>query len=1271
MSESLSKPVSQLRAKYEVLVIGSGYGGGVAASRLARAGREVCLLERGREIRPGEYPNTLLGAGAELQVETPSGQIGNPLGLFDVHTNEDMNVVVGCGLGGTSLINANVSLEVKKDLFSKQPWPQAFADDPGLLDDYYREARAMLGAISYPQTFPELNKLTALEHSARAMGKHDQFYRPPINVTFEAGPNHAGVHQDACTLCGDCCSGCNYGAKNTTLMNYLPDAVHHGAEIFCGVEALKIARVDGAWRVSIAARAGDNSLPHTEVLADIVMLAAGTLGSAEILLRSKAAGLGVSDRLGQQFSGNGDVLAFGYNAYWDKDKPKEHAGDLVDALKAAYSEMTEDAKSLSPSPIYGIGTGDNIIPKAKLPGPCITGIIDLRDEDAPLEERLVVEEGAIPGALATGVAPAFFFRNATEGEFFTYGPTEAAARLQDAQRLGDMMLAGSGDFASAAYEGPASRTQTYLVMSHDNAGGTLRLDDNDHIRVDWPGAGLHPAIQHDAEVLEAACEGVDSQYLPNPIWTEPFGHQLVTVHPVGGCAMADDAAKGVVNDRCQVFADTTGDTVHDGLYVCDGSVMPAGLGVNPLLTISAIAERACALLCDARGWSFDYAANAVKEAPPAAKPEASPSAPVSIEHVEHAKEVLHAYSQDPGNAKPDLADKVGSVLGHVEDWLGGEGRKLGESVLRDRLNKNPEDWSPTMEFKETMRGFFTASLVRPSVPLRERISDDYRVAERMARAAGERMIGNFTVKSDSLQVLVNDPSHEAHLTGEIVIDALSSEPFELQDGRFNLFAVDADKVSTWLMKYRGWLTKDGKRVGYLDARKILHQTDGSSWWADTTTLYVDVFEDDQKGAARLGQGVITLSIDALLKQITTIKMEPASWQLDILPDKVFKAVQYLVLAHFAGFFGKTLLKAYGGLIADLANFPKEANEEARKTRREINAPPKSYYSHTDVAGKFSLTRYPGGDRGPVLLAPGFSVTAASFATTTVDENLVEYLTARNFDVWLFDYRASPMSGCATEPFTIDDIAKEDWFKAVDFVRKVTHKPDVQVVAHCVGSMSLMMALCSGLTGVRSAVLSQLTLHPVTGWLNYLKADIGLVGVLERKGFDTLSIEGGDSLEDKKMDAMLWKVPMPPGEDCKNPVCHRIFSVFGPSYTHSQLNEATHNALVEMFGEISSKPFEQLTRMIEGGLAVDQYGQDVYLPNVSKLALPLDFLAGSRNEIFYPETSRRTYDWLCAHNGPAHYTRTVFPDYAHMDFFIGKNAAQDIFPHIVNRLELHS
>ena len=122
--------------------------------------------------------------------------------------------------------------------------------------------------------------------------------------------------------------------------------------------------------------------------------------------------------------------------------------------------------------------------------------------------------------------------------------------------------------------------------------------EDDRLRIRWPGIGSSPMFERIDEMLETAAESVGGTYIPNPVWHEMQKKPLVTVHPLGGCPMGDTAATGAVDHTGAVFAGSEGVDVHDGLYVCDGAVIPRPLGVNPLLTISALAERTAAQLAE-------------------------------------------------------------------------------------------------------------------------------------------------------------------------------------------------------------------------------------------------------------------------------------------------------------------------------------------------------------------------------------------------------------------------------------------------------------------------------------------------------------------------------------------------------------------------------------------------------------------------------------------------------------------------------------------------
>ncbi|MGH9455961.1 MAG: GMC family oxidoreductase N-terminal domain-containing protein, partial [Terriglobia bacterium] len=446
----LSSPIENIKDQYDVVVVGSGYGGAIAASRLARAGSQVCILERGKEIQPGEYPDTLPQVIREMQTDSPLVKTGARTNLFDFHLNDDMSVLVGCGLGGTSLINAGVALRPEPDVLQDPVWPKDLRDDTeGLLKQGFSRAEEMLKPATYPAAFPPLKKLQALQKAAA--GSNLPCALAPINVTFHDGVNHVGVEQHACTLCGDCVSGCNYGAKNTLLMNYLPDAKAHRAEIFTQVGVRLLERVGEKWKVHFEPLGEGRErfdAPTLCVTANVVVLAAGVLGSTEILLRSKSAGLQVSDRLGYRFSANGDVQGFAYNT-------------------------TEE--------VNGIGFGTRRPGEIDPVGPCITAMIDVRSKNAN-EQGMLIEEGVVPGAIASLLPELLAAAAQASGSEWTGGAAELLARKE---REVASLLHGP-------YHGAIRQTITYLVISNDNSGGQMILKD-DRLRIVWPDVYKLPA----------------------------------------------------------------------------------------------------------------------------------------------------------------------------------------------------------------------------------------------------------------------------------------------------------------------------------------------------------------------------------------------------------------------------------------------------------------------------------------------------------------------------------------------------------------------------------------------------------------------------------------------------------------------------------------------------------------------------------------------------------------------------------------------------------
>jgi len=539
MQQRLSSPPSAIKPAYDVVVVGSGYGGGVAASRLSRAGQNVCVIEKGKEFPTGSFPSRLPELRRELQLNGGKLRSGSRTGLFDFRLGADIHVLVGCGLGGGSLINAGVALKPDSRVFADSAWPDEVAAD-GLLELGFKRAASMLRPARYGKA-AELTKYRALEAASLAFGVPP--VAAPVVVSFEENVNPAGVTQPACTLCGDCCSGCNVGAKNTVAMTYLPDAKAHGADIFTELSVSHIAKGEGGWRVYFAPSDEKDAAPRF-VEAKVMVLAAGTLGSTEILLKSRERGLGLSDRLGEGFSANGDIIAF---ALGGKER------------------------------VNGIGVG--VPPKfvGDAIGACVAGQIELPD-GSDLDHGMILQEGVLPSALAP-LLPVFFI-------------------------AGGRLLGAAQSLIKGVYQGPLSHLHTFFVVSHDDASGTIRLD-NGNAQVHWPGVADQPVYARVDEALTKAAGAVGARYVKSPLAATNVGTKPATAHPLGGCGMGQDAASGVVNHKCQVFDGEGRKSTHSGLYVCDGSVIPRSIGVNPLLTITALTERAMVHLAREHNLGFD------------------------------------------------------------------------------------------------------------------------------------------------------------------------------------------------------------------------------------------------------------------------------------------------------------------------------------------------------------------------------------------------------------------------------------------------------------------------------------------------------------------------------------------------------------------------------------------------------------------------------------------------------------------------------------------
>ena len=548
---------------YDVVIVGSGYGGAVTAARLATAvwpaGAKptVCILERGREWLPGQFPDSL-GRG----LQEARGPL-NPLGIYDTNFSTDIGIIMGSGLGGTSLVNANIAIRPDREVFEQDRWPEAVreASQAGGLDAYFDRVRMTLFAGPHPEGL-SLSKVKALKRGAEGLanatfGLHDIV----VNFRFE-GRNHWGVQQRKCINCGDCVTGCNVGAKNTLDTNYLAIAKSGGAEIFTQVEVKRVTPEAGGgylvhylWRESAHGEAEEGALRAKRV----VVLAAGSLGSTGILLRSRAAGLDLPDSVGARFGGNGDFFGLAYNS------------DLrTDTLGwGAYPE-SDRARRMQPADGRLLNPGPTIVSRIRY------------DTGGPLRERVKSEDLSLPRMYVDAARTALAFAVGRDTD-----PRDVRDNFEE---LGRRFL-DIGGADPRLEKGALNYSLAYLVNGHDDAGGRVELDPaTDEPRVKWPGVGGQEFFRRANQLLLEHAAALGATYVENPLWGFLPFRTLVTAHPLGGCAMSDSHATGVVNHVGQVYNPQGG--IYDGLRVADGAIIPTSLGVNPFLTISALAERA-------------------------------------------------------------------------------------------------------------------------------------------------------------------------------------------------------------------------------------------------------------------------------------------------------------------------------------------------------------------------------------------------------------------------------------------------------------------------------------------------------------------------------------------------------------------------------------------------------------------------------------------------------------------------------------------------------
>jgi cholesterol oxidase len=546
-----------------------------------------------------------------------------------------------------------------------------------------------------------------------------------------------------------------------------------------------------------------------------------------------------------------------------------------------------------------------------------------------------------------------------------------------------------------------------------------------------------------------------------------------------------------------------------------------------------------------------------------------------------------------------------------------------------------------VKFTETMKGYFSCNG-----------GEEFDREEE--NGPEKRFPFEFTVNIavDDVARMIEDPNHEASMTGVVHAPRLSRAPIRITEGHFNLFVEDPERAETRRMVYRMRLeTVEGERY-YSEGAKTIHNDPGWDMVNDLTVLDNIIYKGVNKDAPVVGTGKLRISLASFI-----LRVLPTLTSVNAPNGKEgLKAV-----GRLGKFFVGVLYESFGGIFGK-----PDLSPPARQRRALRLCPPEIHEFETADRVRLVLTRYRGGPKGPVILSPGFSTPASSFNADTVDTNLTEYLYRNDYDVWLFDYRASPDRPPALQQFPLDDIAQRDYPAAVKKVLDVTGAESAQVVAHCVGSLTLLMALALKLEGVRSAVCSNLALHWEAPALVDIKSRLHIACLLRALGVQRFNPDYTDPDWLDKLAEIALRF-LPTRERCRNPVCRRVLGLWGEAYLHSQLNDSTHRAIDRWFGPANLSGFRHMAHIVNKGHAVSESGEDIYMPNTRNIAIPISFLHGAKNNLILPEGTRKTYELLRQQNPSVQYDFKLVENYGHMDCFIGRNAASEVYPYIEQEL----
>jgi cholesterol oxidase len=516
------------RMRWEWIVVGSGFGGSVSAMRLAEKGYRVAVLEAGKRWKQTDFPKTNWSIRKFLWMPKLFCYGFQRMTLLD-----DVLVLGGAGVGGGSLVYANTLLVPPDAAFKNPGWPTD-RDWKAALAPHYETAKRMLGVTEVPFDYPAD---LLLKRGAETIGVGDSYQRQQVGVFFgEAGKTvpdpyfgGRGPERTGCIHCGGCMVGCRHGAKNTLDKNYLYFAEQLGVEVQPETEVLTIREVEGGYELETRPSTGGfwRRRKRTTLFAERVVLSAGVLGTLKLLLRSHRHGyLKGLSPRLGRFVRTNNEAIIGVSARDDRV-------DYSEGIAIASSIHIDDHTHVE---AVRYSRGSDAMSR-------LATLLADGGEGVPRWVRWLGQIARHPIDFLRTLNPFGWAKRSVI--LLVMQTLESSLNL----RLGWRWWWPFGERIVSSRPPDQPKIPTYIPQANEFARTLAKLQ-----------GGF-------------AASAINEVLLDVP----------TTAHILGGCPMGARPEEGVIGPNAEVFG-------HPGLYVVDGSMVPSNLGVNPSLTITALAE---------------------------------------------------------------------------------------------------------------------------------------------------------------------------------------------------------------------------------------------------------------------------------------------------------------------------------------------------------------------------------------------------------------------------------------------------------------------------------------------------------------------------------------------------------------------------------------------------------------------------------------------------------------------------------------------------------